>query len=198
MKFLLEGRKMETIVRRELVGDKRICRYLAAGVFVVLTALSAFVRLPLPFTPVPLTLQTFFVLLSGALLGKKWGVSTQSAYLFLGLCGQQVFTGLGSGSLYFWGVTGGYLAGFVPAAFLAGSLLKGEKEGFLPVFLKLLAADFVILFSGTLWLKITGVLSVRQAFLLGFVPFAAGDMLKVALAAVVYRKTQARFKSALY
>ena len=73
---------MEAIIKRELITDKRLCRILAVGTFIVLTTLSAFVRIPLPFTPVPLTLQTFFVLLSGALLGRKLGVSTQAVYMF--------------------------------------------------------------------------------------------------------------------
>jgi len=189
---------MEMIINKELISDKRLCRALAAGTFIILTALSAFVRIPLPFTPVPLTLQTFFVLLSGALLGRKLGVTTQAAYLFLGLTGQQVFTGTGYGSLYLLGPTGGYIVGFVLASFLAGSFLIKEKQSSPAVFMKLLAADFVILFSGTLWLKISLSCPLSKAFLLGFLPFILGDILKVALATVAYNKMHARIKTALY
>jgi len=189
---------MEMAVKRELISDKRLCRLLAVGVFVLLTALSAFVRVPLPFTPVPLSLQTFFVLLSGALLGRKLGVFAQAAYMFLGLTGQQVFTGAGSGSLYLLGPTGGYIVGFVLASFFAGGLLIKEKPSAFTVFIKLLTADFIILFSGMLWLKISLACSLSKAFLLGFLPFVLGDILKVALAAVVYNKTRARIKEALY
>jgi len=189
---------MEIIIKKELISDKRICRYLAVGVFIILTALSAFVRLPLPFTPVPLTLQTFFVLLSGAFLGRKLGTITQSTYMLLGLSGQQIFTGLGSGSLYLLGSTGGYIVGFILASFLAGSLLTGKKEGLFTVFLKLLSADFIILFSGMLWLKISLFLPLSKAFLLGFLPFVFGDILKVALATLVYHKMRARVKTILY
>jgi len=73
---------MEAIIKRELITDKRICQLLVSMSFVALTALSAFVRIPLPFTPVPLTLQTFFVLLSGALLGRRLGLFTQGLYTF--------------------------------------------------------------------------------------------------------------------
>ena len=188
---------MEITMKRELISDKRICRLLAVGAFIALTALSAFVRIPLPFTPVPLSLQTFFVLLSGALLGRKLGVLAQATYVFLGFSGQQVFTGAGCGSLYLLGPTGGYIVGFVLASFLAGSFLIQEKQSAVAVFFKLLAADFIILFSGTLWLKVSLSLSLGKAFLLGFLPFVLGDILKVILATAVYRKTRARIKQAL-
>ncbi|MCX5693799.1 MAG: biotin transporter BioY [Candidatus Omnitrophica bacterium] len=189
---------MEAIINRELIVDKKLCRLFGVGVFIIFTTLSAFVRIPLPYTPVPLTLQTFFVLLSGALLGKKLGVISQAAYMFLGLTGQQVFTGLGSGSLYLLGPTGGYLVGFVLASFFVGSFLSVEKQSMATVFIKLLAADFIILFSGTLWLRISMFIPLHKAFLLGFLPFVLGDILKVSLATVVYNKLRARVKSALY
>ena len=188
---------MEAIMKRELIGDKLVCRLLAAGAFVTLTALSAFVRIPLPFTPVPLTLQTFFVLLSGALLGRRLGASTQAAYMLLGLTGQQVFTGSGSGTLYLLGPTGGYIAGFILASFLAGSWLDKEKQGVGAVFVKLLFADFIILFSGTFWLKFSLSCSLNKAFLLGFLPFVLGDILKVVLATVIYGKIHSRIKAIL-
>ncbi|MFH0918449.1 MAG: biotin transporter BioY [Candidatus Omnitrophota bacterium] len=189
---------MEIIFKKELIHDKSVCRLLAVGAFIVLTALSAFVRIPLPFTPVPLTLQTFFVLLSGALLGRKLGVVTQAAYMFLGLTGQQVFTGPGSGSLYLLGPTGGYIVGFILASFLAGSFMLKEKQSLWIIFVKLLVADFVILCSGMFWLKVSLAIPLSKAFLLGFLPFVAGDILKVALASVVYNKMRVRTKEILY
>ncbi len=189
---------MEAIIKRELITDKRICQVLALVSFVVLTALSAFVRIPLPFTPVPLTLQTFFVLLSGALLGKRLGLFTQGVYLLSGLIGLQVFTGLGSGILYLLGPTGGYVFGFLLAAFFAGSLFAKEKQGVAAIFFKFLFCDFIILFSGMFWLKIILACSLTQAFLLGVLPFVFGDMLKVILATAVYTKTHSRIKAAIY
>lgn len=189
---------METIISKELISDKKICRILAVGVFIILTALSAFVRIPLPFTPVPLTLQTFFVLLSGALLGRKLGVFTQCSYMLLGLTGQSVFTGKGCGALYLLGPTGGYIIGFVLASFLAGNLFVREVQNRFTVFLRFLSADFVILFSGMLWLKVSLSYSISQAFLLGFLPFVLGDVLKAILATIVYRKIHSRIKAILY
>ena len=189
---------MEAIIKRELISDKKICRLLAVGAFIIFTVLSAFVRIPLPFTPVPVTLQTFFVLLSGALLGRKLGVFAQAGYLFLGFFGQQVFTGSGSGSLYLLGPTGGYIAGFILASFFTGSLLSKEKQSSAIIFAKLLTADFIILLSGTFWLKISLSCTLVQAFLLGFIPFILADVFKVALATVVYNKMHARIKAVLF
>jgi len=189
---------MEAIIKRELISDKRICRILAVGVFITLITLSAFVRIPLPFTPIPFTLQTFFVLLSGALLGRKLGVFTQCSYMFLGLTGQTVFTGLGSGAIYLLGPTGGYIIGFILASFLVGSLFVKETQNQFIIFLRFLSADFVILFSGTLWLKISLSCSLSQAFSLGFLPFILTDVLKIFLAVIVYNKIHSRMKATLY
>ena len=189
---------MEAIINRELIRDKGIYRVLAVTVFVILTAISAFVRIPLGFTPVPLTLQTFFVLLSGSLLGRKLGFLTQSIYMLLGLTGFQVFTGSGVGSLYLFGPTGGYIAGFVLASFLAGGLFLREKQGWMVVFFGLLFADLVLLSCGMLWLKVSLSCSLSRAFLLGFLPFIPGDILKVIFAAVIHRKLRLRIKAAIY
>ncbi|MDD5409680.1 MAG: biotin transporter BioY [Candidatus Omnitrophica bacterium] len=189
---------MESILSREIIINKRVFRFLAVTVFIISITLSAFVRIPLPFTPVPLTLQTLFVLLSGALLGRKLGLLTQAGYLFLGLTGCQVFTGFGSGSLYLLGPTGGYIVGFILASFFAGSLFSEEKCGHRNTFLRFLCADFIILLSGMFWLKIFLSCTLSQAFLLGFLPFVPGDLVKVALATAIFNKIHSRIKTSLY
>ncbi|MDD5561519.1 MAG: biotin transporter BioY [Candidatus Omnitrophica bacterium] len=189
---------MESILSREIIVNKRICRFLAVAVFIALITFSAFVRIPLPFTPVPLTLQTFFVLLSGALLGRKLGVLTQAGYLILGLTGLQVFTGFGSGSLYLLGPTGGYIIGFVLASFFAGSLFSEEKYSYWGTFLRFLCADFIILLSGMFWLKLSLSCTISQAFLLGFLPFVPGNLLKIIFATAVFNKVHSRIKLSIY
>lgn len=189
---------MEAIINREIITNKKICQLLAVAVFIILTTLSAFVRIPLPFTPVPFTLQTFFVLLSGALLGRRLGVFTQVSYLLLGLTGFQVFTGFGSGSVYLLGPTGGYIVGFILASFFIGSLFSEGKHSRWNTLLKFLGADFIILLSGMFWLKISLSCSFSQAFLLGFLPFIPGDLLKVMFATAVFNKIHSRIKVSLY
>ncbi|MFA4988597.1 MAG: biotin transporter BioY [Candidatus Omnitrophota bacterium] len=186
---------MESVIKKEIVCDnKKICRFLAVSIFVLLTALSAFVRIPLPFTPVPFTLQTFFVLLSGALLGRKLGGISQAGYMVLGLTGLQVFTGSGSGSLYLLGPTGGYLVGFILASFFTGKLFTGKNLSRKYIFFVFLCADFILLCSGALWLKAYMGCSLAQAFLSGFLPFVFGDILKAVFAVFVFCKTHSRVK----
>lgn len=172
---------MEAILKREIITNKTVCRVLAVAGFVALITLGAFVRIPLPFTPVPLTLQTFFVLLAGAFLGSRLGVVTQVCYFVLGV----------SGLAYFFGPTGGYLLGFILAALVTGKLIKG-RINFFSVFLVFCLADALLLASGTLWLKILFNLSIPKAIFLGFVPFIAGDIIKIFFATLIYLKLNAR------
>ncbi|MCX5711900.1 MAG: biotin transporter BioY [Candidatus Omnitrophica bacterium] len=185
---------MQTILNRELALSKDWCRAIGVFSFVLLTALGAFVRIPLPFTPVPLTMQTFFVLLAAASLGGNLGAVTQLIYIGLGLSGMSVFTGSGSGMFYLFGPTSGYLFGFVLASiFISGFIKKAESRPAF-VFLLFLTADFLLLTCGTLWLKFVLGVSIRKASLMGFIPFAAGDIIKVFAVTALFLKFKARFR----
>ena len=81
--------------------------------FALLIGFSAQIKIQLPFTPVPITLQTFFVILSGAYLGFSKGVFSNILYIFAGLSGLPIFAGFGSGIIHLFGPTGGYIFGFV-------------------------------------------------------------------------------------
>lgn len=188
---------MIAALRKEIVIDKTVLNISAISLFTAFTALGAFVRIPLAFTPVPLTLQTFFVLLSGALLGRFRGSLSQLFYILLGLAGVPVFSGYGAGALYFCGPTAGYIFGFLPAAMLSATIFSAKEQNWLGVFIRLSLADACLLLTGTIWLKLLMGLSFQEAFWLGFLPFIAGDMCKVALAATAYKKLHGRFKSAL-
>jgi biotin transport system substrate-specific component len=185
---------MEGILTKEFIVSKRLCKSLGVAAFIILTALSAFVRIPLPFTPVPLTLQTFFVLLSGAFLGAGFGALSQLGYIFLGLSGLSVFTSTGSGLLYLSGPTGGYLAGFVLASFFLGKSLKFSRNKFLATFILFCAADIVLLSTGTLWLHFISAQSLSKVILIGFLPFIPGDLLKAWLATALYLKLSPRLR----
>ncbi len=149
--------------------------------FSLLTALLAKIRIPLPFTPVPLTGQTFAVLLAGAALGSRRGFLSQALYLAAGAAGLPVFAGGGATVAYLLGPTGGYLWSFPLAAALLGWLVeRGAGRRVWTLALGLVLSDAVILTVGALWLfGIFGVVS-RQAWLQGLYPFVAGDVLKVA------------------
>lgn len=185
---------MEAILKREIIVSKKSCQAIGVAVFVILTALGAFVRIPLPFSPVPVTLQTFFVLLSGAFLGSRLGGITQLSYLFIGFLGLPIFTGAGSGAGYLLGPTGGYLAGFIFAAVFLGHTVKKYGGSFLSLFCLFCIADAILLLSGVLWLKTLFGYDMQKLLLIGFLPFVPADLIKAFFAAGAYNKFKSRLK----
>jgi biotin transport system substrate-specific component len=165
---------------------------------VIAISLGAFVRIPLPFTPVPITLQTFFVLLSAALIGRKLSIIAQGIYVFMGILGLPVFTGAASGLVYLFSPTAGYLIGFILASIFTTVSLKWLKQGYFSVMLVFCASSVVILLSGSLWLKVSLGVSITQALFMGFIPFIFGDLLKSQAASFVYLKLNKRVKEILY
>jgi biotin transport system substrate-specific component len=152
--------------------------------FSLLTALAAQVVVPLPWTPVPLTGQTFAVLLTGALLGSRLGALAMLAYLAEGAAGLPFFTrGAGGAHYLFFSPTAGYLFAFPVAAFVTGYLAeRGWDRRFTTAAAAMALGSLVILAGGWAWLSLfyrTG----REAFAAGVLPFLVGDVLKVALAA---------------
>ena len=154
----------------------------------ILLAISA--KIKIPFWPVPMTMQTFVVLLLGVSLGWKLALFTVALYLVEGIAGLPVFAGTpekGLGIIYFVGPTMGYLVGFLLAAFLAGYLKLSDWtkkwnrsfEFFLLDFIKLLVSVSVIYLLGVLWLsKFTGW---EKVVALGVKPFLLAELFKVTL-----------------
>lgn len=149
----------------------------------LLVGLSARIRIYLPFSPVPITGQTFAVLMLGTLLGSRRGGLAMLVYLVEGLMGLPVFaSGVGFAALL--GPAGGYLVGFVPAAYLVGWLAEKDWDRrVLTTIAAMIIGDAVLLTFGFIWLAV--LTSVRTAFLTGVCPFIVGDILKVAFAAAV-------------
>jgi biotin transport system substrate-specific component len=188
---------MQLSLNREFVLTKTAAHCAAMAVFIVLTIISGFVRIPVPMSPVPVTLQTFFVLLAGASLGRWRGSMSQLGYLAFGALGLPVFSTVGSGLLYLAGPTGGYMAGFVFAAFTIGHMRRFAGSSYAGLFILFVCADAVILFSGIVWLKVlTGYDLVRLAQI-GVLPFVPGDILKAAAAAAVYKAIRPRLDQVL-
>lgn len=158
----------------------------AALAFAGLTAAAAQVRIPLPFTPVPITAQTAVVLLSGAVLGAGWGVTSMGLYLLAGVLGAPVFAGGAAGPAAVLGPTGGYLLAFLLVPIVVGTALD-HQAGVARRFLVFLAASGIILLWGMLQLALAMELSLGRAFILGVAPFLAGDLVKVAVAALAFR-----------
>lgn len=154
------------------------------GGFALLTALGAQVRVPLPATPVPMTLQTLFVLLAGAALGCRLGTLAMGLYLALGLTGWPVFA-IGGGA------TVGYLVGFALTPLMVGSLTRG-RVSLARLVAALLAGNAVIFGCGVAglawWAGQVGLpTDLAHLLALGVVPFVPGMVLKTLLAAGVAR-----------
>lgn len=150
-----------------------------AGVVLAMTVASK-VALPLPGTPVPLTLQVLGVVLSGALLGPALAAAGQTLFLLVGLAGAPVFA-LGGGPTYLFGPTGGYLLAYPLAAAVAGlggTRLRGQAIAFL-------AALAVIYLGGWSWLALA---APERAAAWGVWPFLGYDLAKLAVALVVARR----------
>jgi len=150
----------------------------------LLILLAAQIRVLLPFSPVPVTGQTFAVLLLGALYGSRRGPATVATYITLGLLGLPVFAGGAAGMARLLGPTGGYLIGFVLAAWVVGMLSeRGWDRKPSTTAASMIIGNVVIYIAGITWLsRFVGWEAVLGS---GVLPFLAGDALKIALATVL-------------
>lgn len=163
-----------------------------ASMFTALTAIGAFIKIPLPY--VPIVLQGLFVLLAGIVLGSKWGAISQIAYVAIGLAGLPVFTG-GGGIGYVLNPTFGYLLGFILAAYLVGLIIeKSNRHDFKTVALACITGIFAIYIIGVPYLAVilrlvAGKESViGYALWTGFLVTLPGDIIKAAVAALISQK----------
>lgn len=166
-------------------------RVLSVALGALLVALAAQVRIPLPFTPVPVTLQDLAVLAVGGLLGPALGTAALVTYLTAGLLGLPVFAGGGAGLAWLLGPTGGYLLAFPVAAFVMGALAR--RGGFVLAVAGALAGMVVIHLGGMAQLAVlTG--DPATAFALGSLPFLPVSALKIGLAAALVVGLSSRFR----
>jgi biotin transport system substrate-specific component len=157
-----------------------------------LTAAAAQVSVPLPFTPVPFTLQPMVVLLGGAALGARLGMSAQVLYLLAGIAGLPVFAAsavLPQGALRLLGPTGGFLWSYPLAAFVAGSLAeRGFDRRYLTSVVAMACGLAVVFACGVTWLALfarPAAIGFDAALRTGFYPFVPADIFKILIAAAV-------------
>lgn len=160
-------------------GWQVVLKVLCASLFI---GICAQIKIPLYFTPVPLSLQTAAIMLVGATLGSRTGALAVMFYLAQGLVGLPVFCGGACGAAYFVGPLGGYIMGYVVQAYVIGWFLERQHT---TSYLKMIA---VMLFSvcvqmgmGTVWLA--QFIGIKQGFILGFCPFILGEISKCLFAA---------------
>jgi biotin transport system substrate-specific component len=166
-------------------------RVASVALFAALTAAAAQVSIPLPFTPVPFTLQPMVVLLGGAVLGSRLGMSAQVLYLLAGIAGLPVFAAsavLPQGVLRLLGPTGGYLMSYPFAAFLTGWLAeRGFDRRYVTSVIAMACGLGVIFAAGIVWLAFfaRGAVGFEAALRTGLYPFIPADIFKIFLAAAV-------------
>ena len=150
---------------------------------VVFLSIMSQLIIPLYFTPVPISLGSFGVILIALLYGRKLGTATVLSYVATGSLGAPVFAGFKAGSLF--SPTGGYILGYIAAALILGFLSdKGIAKSYVKTFLSLLLASAVILVLGALVLIL--FVPSKNIFMIGVLPFLPGDMLKVVAATLLF------------
>lgn len=152
--------------------------------FALLTALCAQIRIPLGFTPVPITGQTFAVLLSGAVLGSRMGAASQLLYVLMGAAGLPFYAGGTGGWEHASGATMGYLLGFIAAAYAVGYLAEQRQDRrFSTSIGAFLTGNLVIYALGVPWLMYSLSWDLAEGVARGLAPFIIGDTIKIMLAA---------------
>ena len=173
---------LSTPQERMVEAARQVALVVGASLFV---AVCARISIPLPFTPVPLTVQNFGVLLVGLLLGSRRGFAALILYLAEGAMGMPVFSPLGPGGVaQILGVTGGYLLVYPLVAGLAGFIFERGTKSFARAAIAGLLAEIVLFAGGVTWLY-AATHSLAKAAYLGLYWFFAAEVLKVMVAAAI-------------
>jgi biotin transport system substrate-specific component len=164
-----------------------------SSMFGAVTAAGAYIIIPL--APIPITLQTLFLCLAGALLGAKLGALSQVVYVFLGIIGLPVFAGGKAGIGVLFGPTGGYLIGFIAGAYIIGKLTHAKKKpGLIWNLFSMVAGLIVIYAFGVIQLSFVAKFSINKSISVGVLPFLIGDALKIIVAALITLKIRDKIK----
>src|SRR5512146_1991935 len=166
-----------TLPSRSHALGRNLALVVSASLFV---ALCAHITLPLPFTPVPLTLQNFAVLLVGLVLGSRRGFAALALYLAEGAMGLPFFNPTGPGGIaQLLGPTGGYLIAYPVVAFLAGWLWERGQGGFARAVVASVGAEIVLFAGGVSWLMVIAHVRFAQAAAFALYPFLFAEVIKV-------------------
>ena len=147
--------------------------------FAALTAVLSQIAIPLPFTPVPINLATLSVLASGAILGAKTGAMSQIVYMILGIVGIPVFAQMTTGIGIILGPTGGYIIGYVAAAFVTGFITDRYSTTFIAYPTAMVLGTVACYTFGTVWFMAVTGNSFVQSLAMCVIPFIPGDVLKI-------------------
>jgi biotin transport system substrate-specific component len=180
---------------RNIMPIEKLRMVVLASLMAALTAVGAYIYVPIG--PVPIILSTLFVILSGLLLGSRWGLTSMALYLLVGAIGLPVFAGGKGGFAHFMGPTGGYLFGYLFASWITGFV--SERSGgrmILDIFAVIIGS--VALYAlGVPWLKMVTQMSWTKALMVGVLPFLIGDAIKASVVLVLARSVRPILKRQL-
>jgi len=163
--------------------SKQLRMTVYASLLAALTAAGAYLSIPIG--PVPIVLQNMFVLLSGLLLGSRWGLASIGVYILAGATGLPVFAGGLGGISRIVGPTGGYILGYLPGVFIIGLIAEKTEERILYDVIAMVFGSIIIYSCGLIWLKILTGMTLAKTLAVGMYPFLIGDALKIAAAAAI-------------
>lgn len=172
---------------QDIVQDSRAGAGMGVVAFAVATCFAAQVAVPLPLTPVPMTLQALFVILSGAMLGPRLGAAAMALYLMIGASGAPVFSNGGAGLPWLMGPTGGYLIAMPAAAFVSGWFVSHARGRLGIAALGLAAGLGMIYLGGVSQLLLMTQQSLGEVVAVGVLPFLIGDVTKLLVAVAIVR-----------
>lgn len=157
--------------------------------FTALTAVMTQISIPLPFSPVPMTLQIFSIFLAAIILGSKLATLSQIIYIMLGAIGAPVFSHFSGGLQSLVGPTGGFIISLPIVAFIVGKVLEKDRSPFSIIFTLLFSLLLCYSF-GVLQLSIVTKISVKKAIMIGAVPFIPLDLVKIFTAYLIGTKVR--------
>lgn len=178
---------LEAIFTQEIEINKTAERALMVGLFSFLTFAAAMIRIQLPFTPVPFTMQTFVLFMAVYYLDPKELGLSQAIYIITGLIGAPVFAAGISGMLALTGPTAGYLLGFIVAGVVMSALKSKIKANPVKMAGIFAAGALIYLSLGTAHLWVVYHMTFAQAVFSGFLPFIAGDTVKIIVASGFFK-----------
>lgn len=163
--------------------NERLKMLVVSALFAAIIGIAAQIVINIP--PVPFTAQTFALMLTATILGKKYGTISATLYVLMGIIGIPVFHGMMGGIGMIFGPTGGFIVGFIPAAFFIGLFLEKLGHSTINAILANVLGAMLILIVGSVWLKFVSDLSWTAAFKGGMLPFIITDTLKAIVSAIL-------------
>lgn len=156
-----------------------------SGVMTAVICILGPLSIPLPTSPVPLSLTSLAICLSVFVLGMKYGTVSYLIYLFLGIAGLPVFSAFTGGIGKLAGPTGGYLIGFIFMALISGFFIERFPGKYIPAFIGMAIGNGICYLFGTIWLAFQMNLTFSSALAVGVLPYLAGDILKIIISAIL-------------